>query len=85
MTYVEVTEGQGKRIDTFVTPEGKHRQVIIAHDPLPTEATNPTTEVDISNPNSILIKQTIGSDDYTQTIGINNVTGIITISDWAKL
>ena len=85
--------------ETYGSPSGQHNSTIeyaenalingvsgkkvFVVDLPPTAQTNSSTQYDYSDPNSIVIQQTIGSDVYRQTITLS--TGIATEGEWVKL
>jgi hypothetical protein len=68
--------------DIHVDPE-TNEVLVKAGDTLPTFGNNPETVYDVSDPNSIVITQTIGADTYQQTITISGTS--ITEGEWIKL
>lgn len=84
---------------TFGSPSGRHNSTIeyaetavidgvngkkvFPIDLPPTGQTNPSIEYDYTDPSSIVIQETIGTDVYQQTITISGT--VATEGEWIKL
>lgn len=63
--------------------DSDHHVQVDVLDNVPTFGNNPETEYDYTNPNSIILTQTIGTDNYQQTITISG--SIATEGSWIKI